>query len=175
MATITHVDEYVLIAFEHVNGSALIYIEEKINLTFFQIDMLENFFQRMMFYCGPETNIDINIQRLKDEEVNITGYFYNKNQDYDFCGTFESVFIAIHNALSDLFDLSVNNQEAYRSVNSDMGFVYSQSDETEDSDVAEGQGVDKSEKEKLTKLGQVIDEMFKNDDDDEEDDSQPWH
>lgn len=166
MASITYVNEYVLLAFEHNNRSAMIYIEKPIGLDFFQIDMLESFFKRMMFYCGVGSNIDINITRLKDEEVNIIGYFYNQNQNYDFGGTFDNVFIAIHNALSAMFYLSVNNECSYDSVNSDLegeGDYYN--DETSEGD-EEGQEESppqkpKTKKEKdLRRLGKVIDEIL---------------
>ncbi|MEK7072230.1 MAG: hypothetical protein AAB969_01525 [Patescibacteria group bacterium] len=172
MANITYVNEYVLLTFEHNSSSAVIYIAKPIGLDFFQIDMLESFFERIMFYCSVGSNIDINVTRLKNEEVNIIGYFYNKNQNYDFCGTFDNVFIAIHNALSAMFYLSVNNEFSYGSVNSDLegeGDYYD--DETGESD-EEGQEEsppkktkDKRQEKKLRQLGQAIDEILGDQDD----------
>lgn len=174
MANITYVDDYTMITFSHNNNSVMIYIENPMDLRFFQIEMLEGFFKRMMFYCGVGSSIDINIKRLKDDEVNIIGYFYNKNQDYDFCGTFENTFTALHNALSALFDLSVCNEHPYTSIDNDYDYGsdddypdddYPDDDDSDDGDIKENSHEvkinDKKAKD-LAKLGKAIDAIFKN-------------
>src|SRR3989344_3109194 len=128
MAKIREVENYTLIIFEHSQSSAAIYLRRPQELALFQIDVLENFFKRIMYYIGLTTNIDIVIEQLPNDEVNVVAYLYNNQQDYDFCANFPSQFMAIHSALSSLFELSVNSQYDYDSINTAV------QDEGEDDD-----------------------------------------
>jgi len=144
-----------MIIIRHKSSSAMIYIESPMELTFFQIDMLESFFQRMMFYCEDETHIDINIQHLTNGDFYAVGYFYNKNQNYDYCGTFENAYIAIHHVLSDFFNLSIGNNYLLASINNRPN------DNDED--------YHKDDNEDISEIGKVVNEMLKDSELDPED------
>lgn len=166
MANKTYVDEYTILTFNHNGSSAMIYIESPIDLKFFQIEMLENFFKRMLFYCESCTTIDINIQRLKHGDLYLIAYFNNKHQDYDFCGTFENMFMAIHNTLSSFFMLSINNEYPHASINDidehESGY-YDDDEEEDENDDDDTADEDKNPESLYShEIGLVIDEILKN-------------
>lgn len=115
------VDGYTLNTFRKGDSSVIIYIEEEIAIPFFQMDMLEVFFKRMLTYSGDDTNISINVQRA-DKGVEIVAYFYNKYQDFDFSSHAENTFMALHTALSALFDLSICGGINQASINENAQF-----------------------------------------------------
>jgi len=181
MAKIREVENYTLIIFEHSQSSAAIYLRRPQELALFQIDVLENFFKRIMYYIGLTTNIDIVIEQLPNDEVNVVAYLYNNQQDYDFCANFPRQFMAIHSALSSLFELSVSSRYNYDSVNTltgneeedDYGDEYYKDGADREIDQAKeegpnpqksnSQGSDKPN-EKLDRLGKIIDKMLKRQD-----------
>ena len=147
----------------------MIYIQKPQKLTFFQIEILENFFKRMMYYIGLSSNIDVIIESLPDGEFNTVAYFYNNQQDYDFCANFPNQFMAVHSAFGALFEMSVNSQYDYDSINAvtQYGEDYDDEDyeETQETDQKKEKKPDpKTTKEKsdLAKLGKIIDKILKN-------------
>ena len=175
MAKIKEVENYTLITFEHNQSSALIYIRQPQELTLFQIDILENFFKRIMYYIGSATNIDIVIEPLPSDEFNVIAYLYNNQQDYDFCANFPNQFMAIHSALGSLFELSVNSQYDYDSINNaiegeeaDYGDKdYEEFQETIQEKEKDPQPpISKKHKDKLDKLGKMIDKILEDQDKD---------
>ncbi len=172
MSNITYIDNYAMLVFNHHNGSAVIYIDLPLELTFFQIDMIEDYFHRLIFCCGSDTHIEIDIERLNNGNITIVSYLYNKNQNFDVCGTFQKTFSGLHQVMSCLFNISIANLTTHASIN----FDYVDDDEDEnDSENQEDSEQDDDENDyppqeatpprkienlELTKLGRSIDKFL---------------
>lgn len=173
MYQITEVDDYKLITFEHNKSSALIYVQKPQQLTFFQIEILENFFRRIIFYIGLESNLDVILEHLPNGEISVIAYFYNNQQDYDFSASFPSQFMAVHKAFSSLFEMSVYSQYGYDCINEDTDGDWAD-EEVGDYEKSQAMNQEKEktpksklsagEKERLAELGRVIDKLLKKQD-----------
>jgi len=127
MYQIYHQDGFVILSFNYLdesddclNSSVEITIDYPLGLHPRQIKMLDDFFERIMSTYVGGIEIQIMVERLKSEEVSIVAYLFDDDKDYDFCGTFNSIFYALHTALSILFNLSINSLESYKSINADL-------------------------------------------------------
>ena len=149
MASRVFVDGYMVVTFTDEKGSAMLYIEEGIFIPFFQIDILENFFHRMLSYCDNNDNnndIDIVVSKLKNGNINVNGFFNNENQDYDFRSNAENALMILHSAFSTLLDISINSGEGRLSID-------------EQEEISEGEFSEATEEE-MEKIGEVIDKAL---------------
>ncbi|OGY44566.1 MAG: hypothetical protein A3B89_03885 [Candidatus Buchananbacteria bacterium RIFCSPHIGHO2_02_FULL_40_13] len=179
MAQRTPIDGYTLITFAHDESLMRIYLENPLALLPFQVESLENFFKRTVFYCENGTDIDLIAQKLKDGDISIIAYFYNNNQDYDYCGIFDDVFVGLHNALSDLLNISIINKYNRLSMGYDNDDYYYDDEEEEniayedlDEEITRaGENQDfqipgKYSREDLTDLGRAVDKIFEDKEED---------
>ena len=185
MYRINNCDGFVIMTFNYFDESnddlsshVEIIVDYPLGLHHKQIKILDDFFERIASQYIDGVEMLFMIERLKNGEIYIVAYLINEHQDYDFCGTFQTILYALHNALSTLFNLSVTNGSSFDSINADLPIlqmiIEQVENQPETEDVVEEEFENQPDPEikpdlppknqaDLGALGQVVDDIFKDD------------